>query len=220
MRTVTQAELPENCRHAVLIKSSERKRQRRSGHALEKTLLRCREIHAEQDKLMAEARARCEREGFSAGFQCVFNNLLNVLSEYETLQIERRTRQRQQLQEVITQALHDPIVIERIVTHLHEHFDSSSELTLILPAGIPIPEGLPHVTCLTTADEHITLQSGTRALRFPINRLSDEWLAHADSTQDIDQKISMLIPMTLNSIMAQLRHYTSCAERVDKGENA
>lgn len=217
MRTLSRAELPENCDNEILIKSGARRRQRRLSNALEMTLRRCREIHAEQNKHTVEMRARSEKEGFSAGFQHFFSMLIDMLEAYESLLYERQAIQHQQLQEAITQALHDPIAVERIVTHLHDYFDSRSELTLILPAGLPVPEAHAHLTCLTTEDEHITLQCGMQALRFPIDTLCQQWITQADKDiQHINQKLNELIPSTLTRIVEQLQQYDQQRIKKDK----
>ncbi|MFT8211954.1 MAG: type III secretion protein [Symbiopectobacterium sp.] len=206
MRTVSLAELPEDCRNLVLIKSDTRKRLCRSQDAIEHTLRRCQEIHDEQKRASAEVKKQQEREGFSTGFQLFFTTILSMLNDYEALQHERWTKQRQHLQEALTQTLHDPVIVEYAIMQLKEHCNYSDSMTLILPDALPVPDLMPHITYLSTQENHITLQCGTRALRFPIEAPCQQWMAQADTaTQELTLQLNALTPATLQDIIKILQ---------------
>ncbi len=209
MRTVSLAELPENYRDQVLIKADMRKRHHRSQDAIEHTLRRCKEIHDEQNRVSAEVKKQKEREGFSIGFHLFFTTILSTLNSYEALQSERRSEQRRHLQEALTHTLHDPVIVEYVIKQLHECCNFSETLTLILPDGLSLPTQLPHMTCLTTQENHITLQCGTCALRFPIESLCQQWMTQADNKMhDVTHQLNALIPATLQDIIKTLQQVT------------
>ncbi|MCW2487399.1 hypothetical protein J5069_15985 [Candidatus Symbiopectobacterium sp. NZEC127] len=206
MRTISLAELPEECRDSVLIRSKNRKQQCRSQNAIEHTLRRCHEIYDEQKQTSEEIKKQKEKEGFSAGFKLCFTTMLSMLNDYETLQHQRWTEQRQHLQKALTQTLHDPIIVEYVVTQLNAHCSHSDAMTLILPEGVAVPDLSPHLTCLTTHENHITLQCGSHALRFPAQALCQQWMTQADSeTQEFTQQLDALTPATLQEIIDMLR---------------
>ncbi|MCW2482635.1 hypothetical protein [Candidatus Symbiopectobacterium sp. NZEC135] len=203
MRTISLAELPEECRDSVLIRSKNRKQQCRSQNAIEHTLRRCHEIYDEQKQTSEEIKKQKEKEGFSAGFKLFFTTMLSMLNDYETLQHQRWTEQRQHLQKALTQTLHDPIIVEYVVTQLNAHCSHSDAMTLILPE---VPDLSPHLTCLTTHENHITLQCGSHALRFPAQALCQQWMTQADSeTQEFTQQLDALTPATLQEIIDMLQ---------------
>ncbi|MBG6244113.1 hypothetical protein CS369_03400 [Candidatus Symbiopectobacterium sp. 'North America'] len=80
-----------------------------------------------------------------------------MLNDDETLQHKRWTEQSNHLQKALAQTLHDPIVVEYVVTQLNAHCRHSEAMTLILPDGVAVPDVSPHLTCLTTHEDHITL---------------------------------------------------------------
>ncbi|MCW2474873.1 hypothetical protein [Candidatus Symbiopectobacterium sp. NZEC151] len=206
MRTISLAELPEECRDSVLIRSKNRKQQCRSQNAIEHTLRRCHEIYDEQKQTSEEIKKQKEKEGFSAGFKLFFTTMLSMLNDYETLQHQRWTEQRQHLQKALTQTLHDPIIVEYVVTQLNAHCSHSDAMTLILPEGVAVPDLSPHLTCLTTHENHITLQCGSHALRFPAQALCQQWMTQADSeTQEFTQQLDALTPATLQEIIDMLQ---------------
>lgn len=219
MRTVYLAELPEDCHDLVLIKADTRKRQRRSQDAIEHTLRRCQGIHDEQNRASAEMKKQKEREGLSAGFRLFFTTMLSTLNAYEALQNERWVEQRRHLQDALTHTLHDPVVVEYVITQLLECSNPSETLTLILPESLPVPTSLPHITCLSTQENHITLQCGTRALRFPVGALCEQWMALADNeTQVFTQQLKALIPATLQEIIKMLQQVTLTSIEAPKDE--
>lgn len=214
MRTVSLAELPEECRNSVLITAKNRKQHYRFFHnAIEHSLRRCHEIHNEQMRAADEIKKQKEKEGFSTGFKLFFTTMLSILNDYETLQHKRWTEQRQHLQNAITQTLHDPIIVEYLVTQLNAHCRHSDTMTLILPEGVAVPDISPqslHLTCLTTHENHITLQCGSHALRFPAETLFQQWMAQADNeTQTFTQQLNALTPAMLQEIIETLQQAIS-----------
>lgn len=210
MRTISLAELPEECRDAVLITAKNRKRQCRSQNAIEYTLRRCHEIHDEQKRAADEIKKQKEKEGFSSGFKQFFTTVLSMLNAYETLQHKRWAEQRHHLQKALTQTLHDPIIVEYVVTQLNAHCHPGDAMTLILPDGVAVPDLSPHLTCLTTHENHITLQCGSHALRFPTETLCQQWMIQADNeTQILTQQLNALIPATLQEIIEKLQQVIS-----------
>lgn len=210
MRTVSLAKLPEECRDSVLITAKNRKQHYRSHNAIEHALRRCHEIHDEQMRAADEIKQQKEKEGFSTGFKLFFTTLLSILNDYETLQHQRWTVQRQHLQNAMTQTLHDPIIVEYLVTQLKAHCRPSDAMTLIIPEGVAVPDISPHLTCLTTHENHITLQCGSHAIRFPAETLCQQWMAQADNeTQTFTQQLNALTPATLQEIIETLQQAIS-----------
>ncbi|WP_291973760.1 hypothetical protein [Candidatus Symbiopectobacterium sp.] len=206
MRTISLAELPEECRDSVLIAAKNRKQQFRSQNAIEHTLRRCHEIHDEQKRAADEIKKQKEKEGFSTGFKLFFTTVLAMLNDYETLQHKRWTEQRRHLQKALAKTLHDPIVVEYVVTQLNAHCRHSDAMTLILPDGVAISDVSPHLTCLTTHENHITLQCGLYALRFPAETLCQQSMAQADNeTQTFTRQMNALTPATLQEIIEILQ---------------
>lgn len=220
MRTISLAELPEECRDAVLITAKNRKHQCRSQNAIEHTLRRCHEIHNEQKRAADELKKQKEKEGFSTGFKQFFTTVISMLSDYETLQHERWTEQHHHLQKALAQTLHDPIIVEYVVTQLSAHCRPSDAMTLILPDGVNVPNLSPHLTCLTTHENHITLQCGSHALRFPAETLCQQWITQADNeTQTFTQQLKALTPTTLQEIIAILQQAISTTTYTAQDEN-
>lgn len=220
MRTISLAELPDECRDSVLITAKNRKQQCRSQNAIEHILRRCHEIHDEQKQASEEIKKQKEKEGFSTGFKLFFTTMLSMLNDYETLQHKRWTEQRQLLRKALTQTLHDPIIVEYVVTQLNAHCSHNDAMTLILPDGVAVPEISPHVTCLTTHENHITLQCGSHALRFPVEALCQQWMAQADSeTQALTQQLNALTPAMLQEIIQMLQQVMSTTTYIGKDEN-
>lgn len=210
MRTVSLAELPEECRDSVLITARNRKQQSRSHNAIEHTLHRCHEIHDEQKRAADEIKKQKEKEGFSTGFKLFFTTILSMLNDVETLQQQRWTEQRHHLQKAMIQTLHDPVIVEYLVTQLNAHCRHSDAMTLILPEGVAVPDISPHLTCLTTHENHITLQCGSHALRFPAETLCQQWMAQADNdTQSLTQQLNGLTQATLQEIIETLEQAIS-----------
>lgn len=220
MRTISLAELPEECRSSVLITAKNRKQQYRSQNAIEHTLRRCHEIQDELKREADEIKKQKEKEGFSTGFKLFFTTMLSILNDYETLQHERWTEQRHHLQKALTETLHDPIIVEYIVTQLNGHCRHSDTMTLILPEGVAVPDLSPHLTCLTTHENHITLQCGSHALRFPTETLCQQWMTQADNeTQTFTRQLNALTPATLQEIIETLQQAISTTTYTAKDEN-
>jgi hypothetical protein len=205
MRTITIDELPEDLHRQAVIKLGERTRHQRMAVALERTLNRCSEIHAEYEIQTVRLRESCERQGFNAGFELFFSQLIALLDEYQRRQQQREKQFRQHVTEALSKSLHDPTIVERIIHHLQERCGHQKALRIIIPAAVKLPNGADASNYQYTDDNHITVQNDMDAIRFPSESLCQQWLQHAEEkVVPLDAAINALIPNLLRDIAGKL----------------
>lgn len=171
MRTITLDQLPDDLHRLTVIKSSERTRHQRMAVALERTLNRCSEIHAEYEQQTVRLRENCERQAFQTGFALFFSQLVTLLDEYQRQQHKRQDAFRQQIATALRQSLHDPMIVERIIHHLQEKCGHQKALRIVIPRAVKLPDGTDTSNYLYTDDNHITVQNDMDAVRFPSETL-------------------------------------------------
>lgn len=205
MRTITIDELPEDLHRLTVIKSSERTRHQRMAEALERTLNRCSEIHAEYELQTVRLRENCERQAFQTGFKLFFSQLVTLLDEYQRQQQKRQEVFRQQIATALNQSLHDPMVVERIIHHLQEQCGHQKALRIVIPRAVKLPDGADISNYLYTDDNHITVQNDMDAVRFPSETLCRTWLQQADeNTAGFNETINNLTPDMLRNLAGKL----------------
>lgn len=205
MRTITIDELPEDLHRLTVIKSSERTRHQRIAVALERTLNRCSEIHAEYELQTVRLRENFERQAFQTGFELFFSQLVTLLDEYQRQQQKRQEVFRQQIGTALNQSLHDPMIVERIIHHLQEQCGHQKALRIVIPRAVKLPEGADISNYLYTDDNHITVQNDMDAVRFPSETLCRTWLQQADEkTAGFNETINNLTPDMLRNLAGKL----------------
>ncbi|WP_145496711.1 type III secretion protein [Yersinia bercovieri] len=205
MRTITIDELPEDLHRLTVIKSSERTRHQRMAVALERTLNRCSEIHAEYELQTVRLRENCERQAFQTGFELFFSQLVTLLDEYQRQQQKRQEVFRQQIATALNQSLHDPMIVERIIHHLQEQCGHQKALRIVIPRAVKLPDGADISNYLYTDDNHITVQNDMDAVRFPSETLCRTWLQQADEkTAGFNKTINNLTPDMLRNLAGKL----------------
>ncbi|MGP3590885.1 hypothetical protein [Vagococcus sp. WN89Y] len=205
MRTISNDELPQDWHAQTLIKSSERSRYRQMATALERTLTRCSEIHAEYESQTVAIREYSEKEGFSAGFALFFSQVITLLDEYEKRQNARFNALRDNLNSALESSLHDPVIVERIIHHLQEKCGHQKALRIIIPKEVPLPVGADASNYLFSDDNHITIQTDTDSIRFPGGALCRQWLTQAENEiTPMNENINTLIPELLHKLGNQL----------------
>jgi hypothetical protein len=205
MRTITIDELPEDLHRLTVIKSSERTRHQRIAMALERTLNRCSEIHAEYELQTVRLRENLERQAFQTGFELFFSQLVTLLDEYQRQQQKRQEVFRQQIGTALNQSLHDPMIVERIIHHLQEQCGHQKALRIVIPRAVKLPEGADISNYLYTDDNHITVQNDMDAVRFPSETLCRTWLQQADEeTAGFNETINNLTPDMLRNLAGKL----------------
>lgn len=224
MRTITIDELPEDLHRLTVIKSSERTRHQRMAVALERTLNRCSEIHAEYELQTVRLRENCERQAFQTGFELFFSQLVTLIDEYQRQQQKRQEVYRQQIATALNQSLHDPTIVERIIHHLQEQCGHQKALRIIIPRSVKLPEGADISNYLYTDDNHITVQNDMDAVRFPSETLCRTWLQQADEkTAGFNETINNLTPDMLRNLAGKLiamsQRMPSETVNSDKDEN-
>lgn len=224
MRTITIDELPEDLHRLTVIKSSERTRHQRMAVALERTLNRCSEIHAEYELQTVRLRENCERQAFQTGFELFFSQLVTLLDEYQRQQQKRQEVFRQQIATALNQSLHDPTIVERIIHHLQEQCGHQKALRIIIPRAVKLPDGADISNYLYTDDNHITVQNDMDAVRFPSETLCRTWLQQADEkTAGFNETINNLTPDMLRNLAGKLiamsQRMPSETVNSDKDEN-
>lgn len=205
MRTITIDELPEDLHRQVVIKSSERTRYRQLTVALERTLKRCSEIHAEYELQTVRLRESCEREAFQAGFQLFFSQVVALVDEYQRQQEQRQAKFRQQIAAALHESLHDPMIVERIIHHLQEQCGHQKALRIIIPRAVKLPDIVDTSNYQYTDDNHITVQNDMDAVRFPSESLCRSWLQQADeSIAPLTETMNNLTPDLLRDLAGKL----------------
>lgn len=205
MRTITIDELPEDLHRLTVIKSSERTRHQRMAVALERTLNRCSEIHAEYELQTVRLRENLERQAFQTGFELFFSQLVTLLDEYQRQQQKRQEVFRQQIATALNQSLHDPMIVERIIHHLQEQCGHQKALRIVIPRAVKLPDGADISNYLYTDDNHITVQNDMDAVRFPSETLCRTWLQQADEkTAGFNKTINNLTPDMLRNLAGKL----------------
>lgn len=205
MRTITIDELSEDLQRQVVIKSTERSRHQRMAVALERTLNRCSEIHAEYELQTVRLRENCEKEAFQAGFQLFFSQLMTLLDEYQRQQNKRQEVFRQQIATALNKSLHDPMIVERIIHHLQEQCGHQKALRIIIPRAVKLPDGVDTSNYQYTDDNHITVQNDMDAVRFPSESLCRTWLQQADEQiVSVNETINNLTPELLRDLAGKL----------------
>lgn len=205
MRTITIDELPEDLHRLVVIKSSERNRHQQMAMALERTLNRCSEMHAEYELQAAELREKFERQAFQSGFELFFSQLVTMLDEYQRQQQQRQALFRQHIATALSQSLHDPLIVDRIIHHLQEQCGHQEALRIVIPRAVELPDNADLSNYLFTDDNHITVQNDIAAVRFPSDTLCQTWLAEADEKSvDLNESINNLVPEMLRNLAEKL----------------
>lgn len=224
MRTITIDKLPEDLHRLTVIKSSERTRHQRMAVALERTLNRCSEIHAEYELQTVRQRENCERQAFQTGFELFFSQLVTLLDEYQRQQQKRQEVFRQQIATALNQSLQDPTIVKRIIHHLQEQCGHQKAQRIIIPRAVKLPDGADISNYLYTDDNHITVQNDMGAVRFPSETLCRTWLQQADEkTADFNETINNLTPDMLRNLAGKLiaisHRMPSATVNSDKDEN-
>lgn len=205
MRTITIDKLPEDLHRLTVIKSSERTRYQQMAVALERTLNRCSEIHAEYELQTVRLRENCERQAFQTGFELFFSQMVTLLDEYQRQQHKRQEVFRQQIATALNQSLHDQMIVERIIHHLQEQCGHQKALRIIIPRAVKLPDGADISNYLFTDDNHITVQNDMDAVRFPSETLCRTWLQQADEmTAGFNETINNLTPDMLRNLAGKL----------------
>lgn len=224
MRTITLDQLPDDLHRLTVIKSSERTRHQRMAVALERTLNRCSEIHAEYEQQTVRLRENCERQAFQTGFALFFSQLVTLLDEYQRQQHKRQDVFRQQIATALRQSLHDPMIVERIIHHLQEKCGHQKALRIVIPRAVKLPDGTDTSNYLYTDDNHITVQNDMDAVRFPSETLCRSWLEQADEhTAGLTDTLNHLTPDLLRNLAGKLidmsHRISSETVNPDKDEN-
>ncbi|MEB5957499.1 type III secretion protein [Escherichia coli] len=224
MRIITNNELPRDIHRQIVIKSGERSRHQKMAVALERTLSQCREIHAAYEQQAVILRENSKKQGFKAGFQLFFAQLVNLLDEYARRQQQRQIQFRKHLTDALTRALHDPTIVECIIHHLQEHCEHQEVVRIIIPAEVKLPDGADPANYQRTNDNHITVQNDMGAIRFPSESLCQQWLAYADEMiSPHDAVTSQLIPDLLRDIAGTLldlgNQHSSASPHSNQEEN-
>lgn len=205
MRTITIDELPEDLHRFTVIKSSERTRHQRMAVALERTLSRCSEIHAEYELQTISLRENCEKKAFQSGFELFFSQLVTLLDEYQRQQNKRQEVFRQQIATALNESLQDPTIVERIIHHLQEQCGHQKALRIVIPRAVKLPDGVDISNYLYTDDNHITVQNDMDAVRFPSETLCRTWLQQADEkTVAFNETLKNLTPDLLRNLAGKL----------------
>lgn len=205
MRTITLDELPDDLQCQVVIKSSERSRHHRMASALERTLSRCSEVHAEAERRTAALRENYKKQAFQAGFTLIFDQLVLLLDEYQRQQIQRQAVYRRHIATALKKSLNDPMIVERIIHHLQEQCGHQKALRIIIPRAVKLPEGSDTSNYQFTDDNHITVQNDRDAVRFPCESLCREWLLNADENiAPLNDTINNLTPELLRDLAGKL----------------
>lgn len=205
MRIITIDKLPNNLHHQVVIKSGERTLHQRMARALERTLNRCSEIHADYELQAERLRKNSEREGFMVGFKLFFAEIVKLLEEHQNLQQQRDAQFRQHMMDALRASLHDSVVVERIIHCMQAHNYHQKAIRIIIPAGIKLSDNADAPNVEYTENNHITVQNETDALRFPGEALCCQWRQHAEQNiVPADTVINRLTPDLLRDIAGQL----------------
>lgn len=205
MRTITLDELPDDLDCQVVIKSNQRNRHQRMASALERTLNRCSEIRAEAEQRTVALRETYKKQAFQAGFTLAFDQLVQLLDEYQRQQIQRQAAYRQHIAMALKGSLNDPMIVERIIHHLQEQCGHQKALRIIIPRTVKLPEGSDTSNYQYTDDNHITVQNDRDAVRFPCESLCREWLQNADENiAPLNDTINNLTPELLRNLAGKL----------------
>lgn len=205
MRTITTDTLPEDIDNQVVVKSGERTRHQRMTVALERTLSRCSEIHAEYELQTISLRESSEQQGFEAGFRLFFDQMVALIDDYQRLQHQHQMQFREQVGNALKSALHDSMIVNRIIHHLQEKCGHQKALRIIIPTAVKLPEGADASNYQFTDDNHITVQNDMDAIRFPSESLCRQWLHHADEkVAPTEAVMTHLAPDVLRDIASHL----------------
>ncbi|SFN66102.1 hypothetical protein SAMN05216516_11332 [Izhakiella capsodis] len=205
MRTITIDKLPQDLHHQVIIKTGERTRYQRMAQALERTLSRCREINAENELQIIDLRKKCEKQGFEAGFQLFFSQLVTMIDEYQQKQNQRQEQFQQHVIKAINKSLNDPIIVNRIIHQLQEQCGLQKPLYITIPSSVKLPDGADTLNYQYTDDNHITVESDKDVIRFPSDSLCQQWLQHAEENViSLDDAIKSLSAEVLRDIARKL----------------
>ncbi|MCX8958726.1 type III secretion protein [Erwinia psidii] len=173
--------------------------------ALERTLSCCNEIQTASRLHAIELKENSEKEGFAAGFQLFFTQLMMALDEYDKLQNQRFAKLQQDLGEALKNSFFDPVIVDRIICHLQEKIGQQKNLKIIIPRKVSLPKNIDESNYLFTDENSITVRDDYHAVRFPSETLCEKWLDEANlSMATSNNKINKLIPETLIRISDDL----------------
>ena len=201
MRTISENNLPPNYQHLSVIKGKERHHYQRMATSLERTLARCNEMYAEYESHTVVLRENSQKEGFSAGLDLFFSQLVKFLDDYEKKQHNRLITFRSKLLNSIKESFNDTVIIERIIHNLQVQSGQQKPLRIIIPKTARLPEGIDHSNYILTDDSHITIQNDMDSIRFPIDSVCQKWISESDNTiHPLNDEIDKLIPTLMNNI--------------------
>ncbi|MEH4929669.1 type III secretion protein [Enterobacter cloacae] len=222
MRVITIDTLPEDWNQLTVIKSAEKTRYMQISKALERTLSRCSEINKENELEVVKLRDNAEKMGFLSGFQLFISNLLIFIKEYKNLQDNQQSLFREQIATAISASLHDPMIVEYIINLLKEHSGTEQVQSIFIPRTIKLPESIDITEYQYTDDNHITVQYGAKALRFPCDSLCHDWLERADNnliatTSTIDNLTPDLLRELAGTLIAMSHQSPTTHAEEDSG---
>lgn len=203
MRTIITS--ADDDRGRLLIKSAEHTRHHQMARALERTLGHCSEIHAKCASDMEKLRESTKKEGFSAGFQLFFTQIVSLLDNINRRYNQRQTAFRQSLMTALEGSFHDPVVVERIIFYLQEICAPQSALNVVIPRGVTLPDKEKGTNYQYTDDNHITITDGDEVIRFPCEMLCQQWIRETENEyKETDQEIYAIIPEIMAVINEKL----------------
>ncbi|MEW5290498.1 type III secretion protein [Erwinia papayae] len=220
MRKIELSTLPPHPDSMTLIKSGERMQHKRMATALERTLSRCNEINAEYQQHTVLLRENSEKEGFAAGFELFFSQLLSMFDEYTQLQNARFAKFQHDLSTALKTSFYDPVIVDRIIHHLQEKIGHQKDLKIIIPHQVPLPDGVEISNYIFTHDDNITVQNDSAALRFPAEFLCNQWLNEArKGMHTASEKIHSLIPEKLEELGNKLIQLSQNDQYIESNDN-
>lgn len=184
MRNILLDELNEGG-DPVIIKARRSRRARRAANMLEQTYRRCQE-------LVAKNQLECEvlyhqqyQAAFCAGFQHLYQQWLTQLDEWVGLQKALAQARRVQLAEDLSALFTQPSIVEFIVKQLTQTTGVDVPSVIVLPQGVTPPAALLHIHCISADDGNFAVKQGEQVVRFPQDRLCQQWLADIETQEGI-----------------------------------
>lgn len=194
MRRINSKDVYLDTQYSVVIKAQDRIRNNKMAEALERTLERCNAIRRE-----------AVQQGFEEGFRQVMTLLVSFLEHYEQQQIERMRVFRASLSASISESLSDPVIVERVITHMEEVCGQHKPVRIFVPSHIILPDKADRTVVQCGDDNNITVQLGKEIIRFSSGSLVNEWLTSANhDIAPFDSALKAAIPHFYRDIATQL----------------
>lgn len=205
MRIIPKDHLPDNFQDTTIIKKSTRNRCIKMHSILEKTLSRCNEMYSEYQSHTVQLRDRCQKEGFSLGFEIFFSQLLQFIDQYTSLQEARIKNLQESMHQSIKSSFDDTVIIERILHHLQEKCGQLKPLRVILPHTVKLDAHIDASNFTFSTEENITVQTDLDSIRFPISSIYQKWLDESIQSVDLQSEyLQELLPHLLLSMQRRI----------------